>query len=134
MVSLSLTAMVDMFAIMVIFLLANATTVTQWIEIGHGIQLPKAKASDPPPKAASIHVSKDMVFANNKPLLPVKQVLQSGIVLPALSTWLLKQAKQAGYINIVAHENTPYGIIRRIVFTCQQAGFKNVNLAVQPRG
>lgn len=130
MVSLSLTSMVDMFAILVIFLLASSSTLTEWIKLGHGIELPKAKTSAVPAKAASLQVARDMLYSNDKPLMPVSQVAQN----PApLLHWLAGLDKKGGYINLVAHQKIPYGVIKRIVRACQDSGFNNVNLAVQPR-
>src|SRR5687768_6613873 len=75
-VSLSLTSMVDMFAIMVIFLLTNASSVSQWLEVGHGIDLPKTKFSDPPPKGATVQISKEAVFVDQKELVKTALVLK----------------------------------------------------------
>jgi biopolymer transport protein ExbD len=120
MASLSLTSMVDMFAIMVIFLLANSSTVAQWIEVSHNIELPQAKFADPPPKAATLQIAQGMIYGDTKTLDPIRN-------------WLGRNAKKEGFINIVAHHRVPYGVIKRVIATCQDAGYKNVNLAVQPR-
>jgi len=132
MVSLSLTSMVDMFAIMVIFLLTNASTVTQWLELDHGILLPKAKFSENPSKAATLQLSTDTLYGNKEALLSVKQILRGPTTIAPLLTWLKKNGNKDGFVNIVGHEKVPYGAMRRIVATCQEAGFGNVNLAVQP--
>jgi biopolymer transport protein TolR len=133
MVSLSLTSMVDMFAILVIFLLTNTNTVTQWIEVSKGIQLPKAKAAEVPTKAATIQITQTEVFGDLHKLTNTGDVLNGGPTAEVVKRWLSKQKKE-GYVNIVAHEKVPYGVIRKIVASCQDAGFANVNLAVQPKG
>lgn len=130
MVSLSLTSMVDMFAILVIFLLASSNTMVEWVRLQHGIELPKAKASAVPVKAATIQVARDTVYADEKPLMNVGQVTQG---TEALKRWLSKLDKKGGYVNLVAHQKISYGVIKRIVQTCQESGFNNVNLAVQPK-
>lgn len=131
MASLSLTSMVDMFAIMVIFLLANSSTVTQWVEVAHSIELPQAKFAGSPPKAATLQISSDAIYGDTKMLIPVAQV--HGNTIDAVKSWLMKTAKKDGFINIVAHHRIPYGVIKRVIATCEDAGFKNVNLAVQPK-
>jgi biopolymer transport protein TolR len=133
MVSLSLTSMVDMFAILVIFLLVNSSTVTQWIEVSQGIELPKAGKTDQPVKAATISISMEGVFADNQLLIKSKDVLQTSGMIGPVKAWLAKTAKLDGYVNLVAHEKVPFGIIKRVIGTCQDAGFGKVNLAVQPR-
>lgn len=131
MVSLSLTSMVDMFAILVIFLLTNTSSVSQWVEVGHGIQLPKSKFSDPPPKAATLQISAAGVFGDRTLLSGIAD-LQRGGGEP-VRAWLSHLSKKDGYINVVAHEKLPFKVIRRIISICQDSGFKNVNLAVQPK-
>jgi biopolymer transport protein ExbD len=133
MASLSLTSMVDMFAILVIFLLTNTSTVSRWIEVGHGIQLPKAKYSDPPPRAATLQISKDAIFGDAKQLIGLKEAMQAQGSIESVRSWLAKQLKKEGYVNIVAHDRVPFGAVKRVIATCQEAGFKNVNLAVQPK-
>jgi biopolymer transport protein ExbD len=131
MVSLSLTSMVDMFAILVIFLLANSGTLTEWVQVSHGISLPQAKAADVPAKSATLQIAADMIYGDDKPIQASHDVLKS--VAP-LQQWLKTLSKKDGYINVVAHEKLPFGIVKRIVGACQDAGFNNVNLAVRPRG
>jgi biopolymer transport protein ExbD len=134
MVSLSLTSMVDMFAILVIFLLTSSSSVTQWLEIDHPIDLPKAKASDVPQKAATIQISSDAIYGDAKPLITIREASNSGPTIDVVRRWLARQDKKKGYVNVVADSKVSFGIIRRVVASCQEAGFSNVNLAVQPKG
>lgn len=135
-VSLSLTSMVDMFAILVIFLLTNQDSVTQWVDVGHGIELPKAKFSGAPPKSGTIQIARDGVFGDAK-LASLDDVVKGPDVVDAVKTWLValdgKNGGKKGYLNIVAHEKIPFGAVRKVVATAQAAGFTNVNLAVQPK-
>lgn len=133
-VSLSLTSMVDMFAILVIFLLSSNSTVQEWVQIQHDIQLPKAKSSDEVKKSTTIQVSKDAVFGeDNQPLIDVAKV-QGGLVVGPIQKYLSKIPDKQGYVNIVADARVPFGAMRRIIATVQESGFNNVNLAVMPRG
>jgi biopolymer transport protein TolR len=134
MVSLSLTSMVDMFAILVIFLLTSSGEVTQWIQIGHSIDLPKARHSDAPQKAANLQISVEGLFVDDKLLVELKQMIGGPQIIQPLKKWLAGQDKKDGFVNIVGDTRIPFGVVRRIVSTCQEAGFGNVNLAVQPKG
>lgn len=129
-VSLSLTSMVDMFAILVIFLLASSGSVADWVKVGHGINLPHAKSQDIPAKAATVQIAEDGIYGDDKNLQPTEEVWKS---VEPLRQWLKTVEKKDGYINIVGHEKLPFGIVKRVVAACQEAGFHNVNLAVQPR-
>jgi biopolymer transport protein TolR len=144
-VSLSLTSMVDMFAILVIFLLVNAGTVTQTIELGPGIRLPQAKFAEPPVKTVTLQVSKETLFGDNIPLISLNEILHQAGTIGAVKTWLLKQKPadpklttdkkiaDNGYVTVVADEKIPFGAMKKIIATCREVGFQNVNLAVQPK-
>lgn len=133
MVSLSLTSMVDMFAILVIYLLTNSSSVSQWIEVGHKIELPRAQhaGDQPPAKSATLQINREGIFGEEKLIVTSAQLM--GVTSSAsIKGFLAKQKDKNGYVNIVADVNVPFGVIRRVITSCQEAGFGNVNLAVQP--
>jgi biopolymer transport protein ExbD len=133
-VSLSLTSMVDMFAILVIFLLANSNTVEDWVKLEHDINLPKARTTDAAKKATTLQVSEQAVYdENNNELVKVASISQGSAVIKPVSDWLKGLKNQEGYINLVADADIPFGAMRRLISTCQASGFKNVNLAIFPR-
>jgi len=132
-VSLSLTSMVDMFAILVIFLLSNPTSVSQWIELAHKIELPKAKFSDTPKEAASISIARDEIYVDRDRVASIAEA-QSGNLVSGVKAALAKLPKSKdGYVNVVADTKVNFGVIRRIIYTCEAAGYPNVNLAVSPK-
>lgn len=131
MISLSLTSMVDMFAILVIFLLTNTSTVSQWFEVGKGIDLPKAKYSEAPSKGATLQVSSEGIFADNKLLLALDELNDQPTSLAKIKEWLSANHSEK-LVNIVGHERLPFGAIKKLVVACQESGYQNVNLAVQP--
>jgi biopolymer transport protein ExbD len=135
-VALSLTSMVDMFAILVIFLLTNNQTVEDWVKLDHDIHLPQAKTSDESKKATTLQVSMDGVFAEDKKqLAEISKISKGPLIIPAVKQWLVSvKEKKEGFVNILADERIPYGAIKRVISTCQESGFKNVNLAVFPKG
>jgi len=133
-VSLSLTSMVDMFAILVIFLLANNGQVKDWVQVEHNIRLPQAKASDEAKQATTLQIAKEGIFADGKQIADTMKVSKGPLVIGPLKNYLASLKIKDGYINLVGDENVPFGAMRRIITTCQDAGFPNVNLAVMPKG
>lgn len=132
MVSLSLTSMVDMFAILVIFLLTSSGTVTQWLELGHGIELPKAKSGTPSQRGITLEISKRGLYVQKKPFLSVSKIMASPGPDAMLQEWLKRQPKENTYVNVVADKSLPFGVVKRVVLASQDAGFAAVNLAIQP--
>ena len=134
MVSLSLTSMVDMFAILVIFLLVNSSTISQWIEVSHNIELPRSSFADQPQKAPAIQISNEGIFGDERLLVTAKESLRGSAAFGPIKDFLSKFDRREGFVNIVAHTRVPFGVVRRVVSSCQDAGFGKVNLAVQPSG
>ncbi len=132
MISLSLTSMVDMFAILVIYLLTSANTVTQWLQMSHAINLPQGKFVEIPVKAGTLEVTKDTLYANNEKLISIKEIENGPFLVAPLRAWLKQQPTTEGFINLVGDRQISFGAVRRIVATCQESGFSNVNLAIQP--
>lgn len=133
-VNLSLTSMVDMFAILVIFLLSNSATVNHWIEVSQGLDLPKSKSGDPIAKGISLQVSRDMIYADTKPLLEIKKLQSDPNSIAIVKDWLEKQPKEKDTrLNILGHESLPFGVMRKVIASTQQAGFASVNFGVEPK-
>jgi len=127
-VSLSLTSMVDMFAILVIFLLTNTETVSQWIEVSRDIQLPKAHHVETPSQGNTIQVTRNQLWFEGKVIATLTEKYQEALVTE------LKKLTKSARLNVVADEKIPYGTVKKVLSTCQTAGFDNLNLAVQPIG
>jgi len=132
MVSLSLTSMVDMFAILVIFLLANNNTMTEWLQLNQDIHLPKAKTADIPTKSATLQISEKSIFGDAQLLMETKEMLKNAQSSQALMKWLSNVQDKQGYVNIVADANLSFGLIKKITAACNAAGFNRINLIVQP--
>lgn len=133
-VSLSLTSMVDMFAVLVVYLIINSSNLKDWVAMAAGIELPQAKAEwGQPEMGATIQVKEDMVIGGRDlELVAVKTVTRGQFVVPQIRDYLKKQENKNGYVNVVADYRVPFGAMRRIIASCQNAGFTKVNLAIQP--
>lgn len=132
MISLSLTSMVDMFAILVLYLLTSTSTVTQWLQMSHVVSLPQGKFGQVPTKAGTLEVTKETLYADDKPLVSIKEILNGSALITPLKTWLKLRKASGGFINLVGDRSIPFGAVQRIVATCQESGYNNVNLAIQP--
>jgi len=139
-VSLSLTSMVDMFAILVIFLLSSQDSVNHMMDSGQNIQLPKAKTIAPPPQGIALEIAQTGVFAQAKKLMPIENVAsEDPKALSALTSWMSQQLKlipaesPSKKLNLVADERLPYGTVRRVVALARRTGFTELNLAVEPK-
>ncbi len=132
--SLSLTSMVDLFTLLVVYLMLNSGELKEWVDVAAEVQLPKgAFIGQSPERGATIQVSKTTVFGDRDiPLVDVAKVAKGPFSVPEIKEFLKKQDNKNGYVNLVADYSVPFGVMRKVIASCQDAGFNNVNLAIQP--
>ncbi|RME14804.1 MAG: adventurous gliding motility protein S [Bdellovibrio sp.] len=87
---LSLTAMVDLFTVLVVFLLQNYNVTGEIIEIPKDVELPKAKEVRALKPANVVIVSPEFIKVNNVPVIPYQEV--AGSSSETLSIPRLKEA------------------------------------------
>ncbi|MCB9026184.1 MAG: biopolymer transporter ExbD [Bdellovibrionaceae bacterium] len=81
---LSLTAMVDMFTVLAVFLLQNYATTNQILYLPEKVELPQASAVKELKPSNVVIVSKDGIFLNEKKIVPYENVKEQ-------SDWLIPQ-------------------------------------------
>ena len=138
---LPLTSMIDMFSILVIYLLMNFSASGDIFFVQKKVTLPHAENSRPLASAPIVSVIGDIVS------LDAEQVGQNPLSieekdanLPRLTsalTALKDQMKQehpgeefAGRLNVQAGEETPLVYIKRAMQACVAAGWTNINFVV----
>lgn len=133
-VSLSITSMCDLFATLVVYLIVNSSSIQEWIDLAHNIQLPKGKyIGETPQRGATLQVTKDMVYGDrDTTLIAVDKVMKGPFSVKEIVNYLKTQENKHGYVNVVADYHVPFGVMRKVIASCQDAGFKNVNLALEP--
>jgi biopolymer transport protein ExbD len=157
-VMLSLTAMVDMFTVLVIFLLQNYNTTGQVIEVADSVTLPEANqikeiqpglvvvvSSDGILFDKSVVVSKSALDATTEMVLPslllrVQQAFrdaEGSVAALGAIRQALDQNRPEGQrredkrkVTIQADRSVPYGLVRRVMFTVTEAGATEINFAV----
>ena len=157
---LQLTAMVDMFTVLVVFLLQNYAVTNQILPISEKIMLPKAEKVKNLKPSHVVVLSKDVVSLNSESLgkltehtslknwtfAPLKTRMQEIIKESekGLDTFLANQLnrvvsdeqveelkKQAPFrVTIQADEEIVFLDIKKIMYTLTEAGVKEMNFAV----
>ncbi|MCY4643909.1 MAG: biopolymer transporter ExbD [Bacteriovoracales bacterium] len=138
-VSLSLTAMVDMFAVLVIFLLQSFSSSPEVI-ITKGIELPEAVSGSEMKDAPFLSLAKGQLFLNQELLGSVGDVLKK----PNKLMVRLKTARQKwqkdhpeknfpGEIHFQADRSIPSTTIGNIMGVVSQAHYYSIQLAVLSR-
>src|SRR5277367_235650 len=139
---LPLTSMIDMFTILVIFLLMNFSATGEIFFIQKNLKLPEASHAKPLESAPLISVTAQGVTLEAQKVgdnpIHLEERDQN---LPKLTAALndIKTFEQQlhpgepfkGNVNIQADEKTPLVYIKRVMQTCILSGWNSINLAVR---
>lgn len=158
--SLSLTAMVDMFTVLTIFLLQNYKETGEVIQLRNDVILPQATQIRELEPANVVIVSKDMILVNENQVIPLRnvekqsqwliyplyQMLRSAIAADekAYQDNLRNQLKEVvaevrqknlrkkdfRQVTLQADKDTDFITIKKIMYTLTEAGASEINFAV----
>lgn len=140
-VSLNIVSLIDVFAILVFYLLVNALTV-EVIPSPHTLKLPESMAREQPRPTVSLVVTKDEILVDNQPVMATAQAMAAGSrPLAPLKTALLRAplvkaegdaraALTRGEVNILADKSIPFRLLKKVMGLCSEARFAHISLAV----
>ncbi|MBC7185883.1 MAG: biopolymer transporter ExbD [Calditrichaeota bacterium] len=140
---LNLTSLMDMFTIILVFLLKSYSTEGGLIHPSENLTLPKSTVEKIPETALDVIVSKETVVVNEDVVETVANVAQQeGLIVPRLRDKLkvyadrAKEAEQkygikfSGRVNVQADKDLEYGILVKVLATCGACEYTNLHLAV----
>jgi biopolymer transport protein ExbD len=137
---LNLVSLMDIFTILVFFLLVNSSN-TQQLPSSKDLKLPSSISKTVPDETLTIAITKDRILVQGLSVATIPDVLQgTGEIIPALKEELLflaggaaeTAANESGAgraVTIMGHEEIPYQVISQILKTCQQAGYTQIAFA-----
>jgi len=138
---MNLTSLMDVFTILVFFLLINSGSV-ELVEAPKNITLPEARVESKPRETVVIFVSAVDVLVQGELVARVDDILEEregtvdpinarlaelkkNIVGPSTLTVAASQE-----VTILADKSVPFVVIRKIMSMCTDEGYENVSLAV----
>lgn len=135
--SLSLTSMMDIFTILVFFLLVNQG-IEQQLPASDAIKLPESLSEKLPADALVVMVSKDDIIVQGRAVMTATAAEQSkDELLPALKAELLLQqqnrvlgASDKNPALIMGDREIPYRLLKKIMYTLADAQYTDISLAV----
>lgn len=138
---LNLTSLMDIFTILVFFLMVNSSDV-QVLDSKKSIKLPESVAEKKPQETLVVMVSDQDLLVQGRKLADISVVLsREEDVIPELDKELKYQAsrkpitdeakkKKGRDITIMGDKEVPYKLLKKVMTTCAQAEFRNISLAV----
>lgn len=138
---MNLTSLMDVFTILVFFLLVNSGSV-EVMEAPKNVTLPESRIESKPRETVVIFVSPEEVLVQGRVVAQVADILvdESPTVDPitvrlaelkesiiGLNTEFVAESQE---VTILADKSVPFAVIRKIMSTCTGEGYENVSLAV----
>ena len=152
--SLQITSMIDMFTIILVFLLKSYGTSAIQVTPFKGLSLPNSTAQLEPVEALKLTVSQDGVYVDEQLVVPLKAgSLESSFVdnkdpqfIRKLYDNLEEQAKKTkgiskqnetvqfdGKVIFQADQGLDYNLLRKVMYTSSIAGYADFKFAVVSR-
>jgi biopolymer transport protein ExbD len=141
---MNLTSLMDVFTILVFFLLVNSGSV-QVVEAPKNVKLPESVVQAKPRETVVIFVSPDDILVQGKPVALTSEVLNAEeTLISAIGARLIEirdnvvgpstgAVAASQEVTILADKSVPFIVVRKIMSTCTEVGFENVSLAVMQK-
>jgi biopolymer transport protein ExbD len=141
---MNLTSLMDVFTILVFFLLVNSGS-AETLETPKQLELPESKAEAKPRETVVIFVGKEQVVVQGQPVALVADILESPKedIEPIMARLAMLKENVIGSntmavaesqeITILADKSIPFSVVKRIMSTCTSQGYGHISLAVMQK-
>ncbi len=138
---MNLTSLMDVFTILVFFLLVNSGSV-EVVEAPKDVTLPESVVESKPRETVVISISAEEVLVQGKLVAFVDDILsdKNGAVDPINARLAELKESVIGIntkavagsqeVTILADRSVPFTVVKTIMSTCTAEGYENVSLAV----
>jgi len=138
---LNLVSLMDIFTILVFFLLVNSSDV-EVLQSNKDIKLPESTAEKKPEDNLIVMVSNEAIMVSGRKIADVEAIVQSNeneikplmdelTYLASRKPYQSKEEEELGRdITIMGDHGIPYTLLKKIMTTCAKSGFRNISLAV----
>lgn len=138
---LNLTSLMDVFTILVFFLLFHASS-SEVMEAPKQIKLPDSVVETKPRETVVIMVSPEVVLVQGEAVVSTTELLENRIETVSEITERLKQLErniigistkaivESKEVTILADKTIPFKALKKIMSTCTGSGYGRISLAV----
>ena len=136
--ALNLVSLMDIFTILVFFLLVSSSNVQQ-LPNSKEISLPTSVAEKAPKETLVIAITQDSIIVQGNKVSTIDEILgDDEILIQSLEKELRFQSskslassanKKGRSVTIMGDENIPYQVLRKILATCRQSNYTNIAFA-----
>jgi len=142
---MNLTSLMDVFTILVFFLLVNSGT-PEVLETPKQMVLPESVVEVKPRETVVIFIGKENVVVQGEPVVSVAAIAESkgGDIVAIMDRLALLEQGIIGSstqhvagsqeITILADRSIPFNVIKQVMSTCTSQGYGRISLAVIQKG
>jgi biopolymer transport protein ExbD len=138
---LNLTSLMDVFTILVFFLLINSGS-SDVMTPPKEVDLPDSVVESKPRETVVVMVTEQMVLVMGEPVGSVQEIIaEPSSVFEPITNKLLRQKSrvigtstktiaESSEVTILAHKTVPFKLLKKIMSSCTSAGYGKISLAV----
>jgi biopolymer transport protein ExbD len=138
--AINLTSLMDVFTILVFFLVMNSGT--EVLDSPNDLVLPESVIETKPIETVVINISKDEVLVQGEPVVRVADILAagSGDIVPIMARLAELQERVIGVrtqavaqstaVTILADKSIPFSVVKQVMSTATAQGYTRISLAV----
>lgn len=138
--ALNLTSLMDVFTILVFFLVMNSGP-TEVLDAG-GLVLPESVVETKPSETVVINVGTETVLVQGEPVARIADIVagDGGDIEPIMARLAELQSRVIGVrtqavaeslaVTILADKSIPFSVVKQIMSTCTAQGYTRISLAV----
>jgi len=138
---LNLASLMDVFTILVFFLLVNSSS-SDVMEPPKNIKLPDSSVETKPRETVIVMITPEQILVQGEPVISTQEVIDSKVaVIDAVKQRLLLQKKkvrgistktvsQSNEVTVLAHRTVPFHLMKKVMASCTSAGYGKISMAV----
>ncbi len=138
---LNMVALMDIFTILVFFLLVNSAS-SDVMEPPKNIKLPDSTVDAVPRETVVVMITPEEILVQGQPVAKTQDVLnrKETVISEVKDRLLLQKKKVIGIktkivsesqeVTVLAHRTVPFRLMKKIMSSCTSAGYSKISLAV----
>ncbi|MCU0609788.1 MAG: biopolymer transporter ExbD [Chitinispirillaceae bacterium] len=130
-----LTSLVDIMAIILVFLIKTFSTEGNIVTPSSDLELPISTSMKPPSPHWSIEIAKNFVLSEGVAIASTDRYAKGdSLLIPELFSWLTKKRAERGdtssQVLLQCDKEVRYAIVKKVMHTCSRAGFTDYSVLV----
>jgi len=138
---MNLTSLMDVFTILVFFLLVNSAS-NEVLETPKQIELPASTIEEKPRETVVIFVSPDQITVQGEVVALVPEVMASkrqnilpiaqrlSVLAESVIGLRTKNVADSQEVTVLADKTVPFSVVKKVMSTCTSQGYGRISLAV----